>query len=47
MNKSLEIILIRPWLTDKEIKIEVDITLHKKPFPYLLLLLQQVKYIAS
>lgn len=38
--------LVRPWLTDKEIKIEVYITSPTKTFPYPFLLLQQVKYVS-
>lgn len=47
LHKSLGMFLVRPWLADKEIKIELDITLPTKPFPYLPLLLPQVKYVSS
>ena len=45
LHKSWGMFLVRPRLSDKEIKIEVDITSPTEPSPYLLL--QQVKYVSS
>lgn len=47
LNKTLEMFSVRLRLADKEIKIEVDITSLTNPFPQLVLLLRQVKYVGS